>query len=144
MYKTFTFFGVLFQNTSTSFIALGWSLFARRYSGNLFDFFSSGYLDVSVPRVNALRYCFTIPGCPIRTSTDQWLFAPPRSFSQLITSFIVSESLGIPRTPLVTSYYFFCRTLALFARYFFSYLSMNFANPIYIGLLVDNIGIEPI
>ena len=32
---------------------LGSSLFARRYSGNLtFDLFSSGYLDVSVPRVS--------------------------------------------------------------------------------------------
>ena len=41
-------------------------------------------------------------GCPIRISTDQWLFAPPRSFSQLITSFFASGSLGIPRTPLVT------------------------------------------
>ena len=32
---------------------LGLSLFARRYSGNLVDIFSSGYLDVSVPRVYA-------------------------------------------------------------------------------------------
>ncbi len=33
---------------------LGSSPFARRYSGNLtFDFFSSGYLDVSVPRVGS-------------------------------------------------------------------------------------------
>ena len=33
--------------------SLGYSLFARRYSGNLtFDLFSSGYLDVSVPRVS--------------------------------------------------------------------------------------------
>ena len=32
---------------------LGCSLFARRYSENLtFDLFSSGYLDVSVPRVS--------------------------------------------------------------------------------------------
>ena len=30
---------------------LGSSRFARRYSGNLFDFFSSDYLDVSVHRV---------------------------------------------------------------------------------------------
>ena len=35
---------------------LGSSLFARRYSGNLsFDFSSSGYLDVSVPRVGLPR-----------------------------------------------------------------------------------------
>ena len=41
-------------------------------------------------------------GCPIRKSPDQWLFAPPRSLSQLITSFFASESQGIPRTLLVT------------------------------------------
>jgi hypothetical protein len=32
-------------------IGLGSSAFARRYLRNLFDFFSSGYLDVSVHRV---------------------------------------------------------------------------------------------
>ena len=42
------------------------------------------------------------PGCPIRKSPDQWLFAPPRSLSQLITSFLASESQGIPRALLVT------------------------------------------
>jgi hypothetical protein len=42
-------------------------------------------------------------GCPIRTSADQFVFANPRSFSQLITSFFASESLGIPHTPLFTS-----------------------------------------
>ena len=41
-------------------------------------------------------------GCPIRISADQWSFAPTRSFSQLITSFIASKSLGIPRAPFVT------------------------------------------
>ena len=68
-------------------------------------FSSSGYLDVSV-----LRVCFLLPGCidfintgfPIRTLPDRLLFADPRYFSQLITSFFASESLGIPHTPLVT------------------------------------------
>src|SRR5690606_23718534 len=32
--------------------------------------------------------------------TDRFLFADPRSLSQLIASFIASESLGIPHTPL--------------------------------------------
>ena len=45
-----------------------------------------------------------MPGCPIRKSTDQILFADPRSLSQLITSFFASESLGIPHTPLITSF----------------------------------------
>ncbi len=31
-------------------------------------------------------HVFNIPGCPIRKSADQGLFAPPRSLSQLITS----------------------------------------------------------
>lgn len=51
------------------------------------------------------RQCiFNALGCPIRKSTDQFLFANPRSLSQLITSFLASESLGIPHTPLFTSF----------------------------------------
>jgi hypothetical protein len=42
-------------------------------------------------------------GYPIRTSVDQFLFADPHSFSQLITSFFASESLGIPHTLFLTS-----------------------------------------
>ncbi len=41
-----------------------------------------------------------MPGCPIRIPADQIVCADPRSFSQLIASFIASESLGIPHTPL--------------------------------------------
>ena len=40
-------------------------------------------------------------GCPIRKSTDQNICAVPRSLSQLITSFIASESLGILHAPLI-------------------------------------------
>ena len=47
---------------------------------------------------------FTGKGCPIRKSTDHVLFADTRSLSQLITSFFASESLGIPHTPLITSF----------------------------------------
>ena len=39
-------------------------------------------------------------GCPIRTSPDQFLFADPRSFSQLTTSFLAFRSLGILRSLL--------------------------------------------
>ena len=46
-----------------------------------------------------------MPGCPIRKSRDQWLFAPSPSLSQLITSFIASQSLGIHRSLFV--YFFF-------------------------------------
>ena len=70
--------------------------------GITFVFFSSAYLDVSVQRVCLLfgYYVFNIVGCPIQVSTDQFVCANPRSFSQLITPFIASESQGIPHTPL--------------------------------------------
>ena len=45
-------------------------------------------------------------GCPIRISADRKLFAPPRSFSQLVTSFFASESQGIHHAPLLISSYF--------------------------------------
>ena len=48
---------------------------------------------------------FGAKGCPIRISTDHVLFADPRSFSQLITSFFASESLGILHTLFLTSIY---------------------------------------
>ena len=70
-------------------------------------FSSSGYLDVSVHRVCSFRYyTFSIVGCPIRKFTDYKLCAPPRNLSQLITSFIASESLGIRHTPLFSLLYF--------------------------------------
>ena len=40
-------------------------------------------------------------GFPIRISPDQWIFAPPRSFSQLVTSFIGSQCLGIHPAPFM-------------------------------------------
>ena len=86
---------------------LGYSPSARRYSGNhslfslpagtkMFQFpaFASGLGRMAPTRV---------PGCPIRTSADQRLLAPPRGFSQLATSFIACESLGIHRAPLHVS-----------------------------------------
>lgn len=51
-------------------------------------------------------------GCPIQTSADQFVFANPRSFSQLITSFFASESLGIPHTLLFTSSQYLIRLAA--------------------------------
>ena len=46
---------------------------------------------------------FRMTGCPIRRSADQRSFAPPRGFSQLITSFVASESQGIRHAPFPTS-----------------------------------------
>jgi hypothetical protein len=74
-------------------------------------FSSSAYLDVSVQRVCALLHpFFKWIGFPIRKSADQFIFADPRGLSQLITSFIASESQGIPRVPFLTFFYH-CRLL---------------------------------
>ena len=61
------------------------------------SFSSSGYLDVSVHRVPFMhlwiQYMMSqslVTGFPIQTSTDQRLFASPRGFSQLTTSFFGS------------------------------------------------------
>ena len=64
----------------------------------MFQFPGFAYWSLSI---SALRRM----GCPIRISTDQRLFAPPRGFSQLITSFVALESLGIPHTLLVTFFF---------------------------------------
>ena len=74
--------------------------------GIVVTFFSCGYLEVSVPRVRLPHRGMTEslpPGCPIRTSADLWVFAPPRGFSQLVTSFFASESQGIPHPPFFHS-----------------------------------------
>ncbi len=53
----------------------------------------------------AAYHIFNMVGCPIRISADRSVCASPRSFSQLITSFIASESLGIPHTLLCSLLY---------------------------------------
>ena len=141
MYKTVTFYGVPFQSTSTSIcfdytspttplrrIAMVWAnpRSLATTCGITIVLFSSDYLDVSVHRVAVFRrLVFNQPGFPIRTSTDHKSFAPPRSFSQLTTSFVISESLGIPHTPLFASVSsnFFVRLLALLCITRYYYLS---------------------
>ena len=75
------------------------------------------------------RYTIFMVGCPIRTSTDQIVLANPRSFSQLITSFFASESLGIPHTPLFCLLYLSCSekqdVFFLLFKYFYLNMSMN-------------------
>jgi hypothetical protein len=90
-------------------IGLGCSDFARRYYRNHFCFLFLRVLRCfSSPGLPPCGYyIFNIVGCPIRKSSDQRVCAPPRSLSQLITSFIVSESLGIPHTLLICLLYFF-------------------------------------
>ena len=80
-------------------------------------FSSYAYLDVSVQHVRAfMQSFFKWLGFPIRKSTDLFIFADPRSLSQLITSFIASESQGIPRVPFLTFFYYtaFCSVCMLF------------------------------
>ena len=68
-----------------------------------FSFFSSGYLDVSLPRVPSYETmdsshgdrALPRPGSPIRISMDQCLLATPHGFSQLIASFVGNQCLGI-------------------------------------------------
>ena len=69
-------------------------------------FYSTGYLDVSVLRVRfpITRNFRSSTGrvSPFGNLRIERIFAPPRSLSQLITSFIASESQGIHHTLLIT------------------------------------------
>jgi hypothetical protein len=118
VYGAITRYGHVFQTCSTCIVhncagpttpsrmrdGLGCSAFARHYLRN-----HCCFLFLRVLR------CFSSPGfsppcggspafsrggCPIRTPADQRSFAPPRSFSQLTASFVISESQGIPHAPL--------------------------------------------
>ena len=68
-----------------------------------FSFFSSGYLDVSLPRVPSYETmdsshgdrALPPPGSPIRKFEDQSLLATPLDLSQLIASFIGNQCPGI-------------------------------------------------
>ena len=129
VYRNFTFFVLPFQVSSTiqpTVVArsvpqlhyrtgLGCSDFARHYFRNRFCFL---FLRV-------LR-CFSSPGSPcipiysvcnntmllvlsslIRISAGHWIFAPHRSFSQLVTSFFGAMYQGILRKPFVAWSFFF-------------------------------------
>ena len=99
--------GVVLQpHTCRNMGGLGCSPFARHYWGNhcLFSF-PAGTKMFQFPALASIIdgcYLFKVTGCPIRRFTDQGLFAPPRDLSQLITSFIASESQGIRHAPLLT------------------------------------------
>ena len=120
-YRTFTPFGCLFQNirltidwilqvlqprrVNSSVWALPRSL-ATTY-GIIIIFFSSAYLDVSVQRV--VDFVYTSSRCrvaPFGHLRIERLFAPPRSFSQLTTSFVVVYSQGIPHAPFLCFHLF--------------------------------------
>src|SRR5690606_15858662 len=67
-------------------------------------FSSSRYLDVSVPWVcpHSGNKSSTYWVSPFGNLRINGLLAPPRSLSQLSTSFIASKSLGIHHAPFVT------------------------------------------
>jgi hypothetical protein len=86
-------------------VGLGSSPFARHYLGNHILFSSPGGNEMFQfpPFAFLTEYtAFNCVGCPIRKSSDQCPFAASRSLSQLITSFIASESQGIRHAPLLT------------------------------------------
>ena len=94
---------------------LGSSHFDRHYFGNR-DFFLflqvlRCFSSLRTLQDRSWRLAFNQTGSPIRTSPDQFLFADPRGFSQLTTSFFGSGSLGILRSLLFS----------------FSYSKVNFA-----------------
>ena len=133
MYGTITSFGLAFQLCSTiqsstlvavlqpqhclNNVGLGCSPFARHYLGNHYCFLLLRVLRCfSSPR--SPPDCSGYPdfigmGCPIRTSPDQRLFAPPRSFSQLVTSFIASESHRHPPCALINFFSILIKCLSI-------------------------------
>ena len=60
-----------------------------------FPGFPRDELSFSLIRILPLRRM----GFPIQTSVDQWICAPPHSFSQLVTSFFGSQCQGIHLMP---------------------------------------------
>ena len=93
---------------------LGCSAFARHYLRNHSCFLFLRVLRCfssprSPPAIAAGWHRFTVPGCPIRKSRDQRVFAPTPGLSQLVTSFVASRSLGIHRLPCSRFSFFFHR-----------------------------------
>ena len=118
IYGAITLFGWAFHPSSTKVLqcrvsthnprkhALWFGLFPVRsplLRKSRFVFSSSGYLDVSVPRVPSSQTMDSFAGVqalpwtgsPIRISTDRSLLAAPRGFSQLAASFFGGWRLGI-------------------------------------------------
>ena len=119
IYRTLTAYGMLFQTfllnlqivyrspnpICISTYGLGSSYFARHYFRNHFSYFLFLWVlrCFSSPRSllhTTLLICrylsyFTQVSSLIRISVNRRIFAPPHSFSQLITSFIGSWCLGI-------------------------------------------------
>ena len=124
--RLFSIMQVLQPRTCRNRYGLGSSAFARHYLRNHCYFLLLWVLRCfSSPRSPLFRDSHCWLGCPIRISTDQFVLADPRGFSQLITSFLASESLGIPRAPLFTYFYFGPLSLTDPCYSFYFNMSMN-------------------
>ena len=102
---------------------LGCCAFARHYLRNHFCFLFLRVLrcfsSPRSPRAAFRAVPGSLPaGSPIRTSADRRAFAPPRGFSQLVTSFVASESHRHPPCALLCFLCFFRSQdlLLVFAR----------------------------
>ena len=109
VYGTITHYGHTFQYVPLRISCSAAPLSLAATQGISVDFFSSGYLDVSV-----LRVCFHVPMYSVRDNT-LWCWVPPfgnprvnaclsarRGLSQITTSFIASYRLGIHRMRLIS------------------------------------------
>eukprot|EP00825_Cyclidium_porcatum_P040550 TRINITY_DN514_c0_g1_i4.p2 TRINITY_DN514_c0_g1~~TRINITY_DN514_c0_g1_i4.p2 ORF type:complete len:198 (-),score=-16.86 TRINITY_DN514_c0_g1_i4:24-617(-) len=122
LYRTITFFGIPFQVSliyvSSQCLSPTTPKMPQHYRFGLFRvrspllaeslLFSTpmGTQMFQFPTFASLARCqvFNLTGCPIRISTDLFIFANPRSFSQLITSFFASESHRHPPYALIPMY----------------------------------------
>ncbi len=85
----------------------------------------------------AVWYIFNVPGCPIQKSADQFVFANPRSLSQLITSFFASKSQGILHAPLFT---FYLLTNLIVVRFYRTNLIVD-KNNLFKDLLIKSLSV---
>lgn len=92
---------VLQPHTRRDGSGLGSSAFARHYLRNHCYFLFLRVLRCFSSPGSPPFGChvFNVAGCPIRIPADRFVCADPRGFSQLVASFIASESLGIPHAP---------------------------------------------
>jgi hypothetical protein len=132
-YGTITLFGRSFQNALLASIKITQVLQPRRVNPSVWAFprsLATTYGIINYFLFLRLLRCFSSAGyrlclwafspagSPIRTSLDHRSLAPPQSFSQLATSFVVVESQGIPHAPLSCFHVF--APLSLHSRLFCS------------------------
>ncbi len=94
---------VLQPHNSRNYHGLGYFAFARHYLRNHYCFLFLRVLRCfSSPGLLLTVTSLQLAGLPHSEIYGSKFCATPRSLSQLNTSFIASESQGIPHTPLTT------------------------------------------